>query len=195
MKLISGRYPLSPMVPSCGPYVGLFARAIRRRHGSGLRLSGENSTGAGVEQLVVFTNPEKSTEKSSLYTVGLQWSADRVATGPILPGEAQGTLGPGTWSVPRTPPCPGPQARWLLADREVSCQGGSFPGGCFSSWIFNHSFLLSSLSKIPKKGSWLPTLVRGQSLSQCPPLPALNSFLPDLGRWRRRWGERTAWEP
>lgn len=72
MKLISGIYPLSPMVPSCGPYVGLFARAIRRRQGSGLRLSGENSTGAGVEQLVVFTNPEKPIEKSSLYVVGLQ---------------------------------------------------------------------------------------------------------------------------
>lgn len=70
MKLISGIYLLSPMVPSYVPYIGLFARAIRRHQGSGLGLSGENSTGAGVEQLVVFPNPERQTKKSSLYLMG-----------------------------------------------------------------------------------------------------------------------------
>ena len=42
--------------------------------------------------MVGFTKPERPTkETSSLYIVGLQWPADRVATGPILPGEAQGS--------------------------------------------------------------------------------------------------------
>ena len=87
MKLISGIYPLSPVVPSYVPYIGLFARTIRRHQGSGLGLSGENSTGAGVKQLVVFPNPERPTQKSSLYVVGLQWPAARVASCQEKPRE------------------------------------------------------------------------------------------------------------
>lgn len=169
MKLIWHNYLLSPMVPSYVPlHIGLFARAIRRHQGSGLGLSGENSTGAGVEQLVAFPNPERPT-KSSLYP-GRVTVVSRQGSHWAPPARrSPGTLGPGKWSVSRTPH-PGPPSQ-VAPSREVRCQGGSFPEGCFSSWIFNTVFCLAFYQRY-QEGLLTAYLSRGHSLSQCLPLPA-----------------------